>query len=213
MTSKERILACCNGCQPDHVPLTTWCFGFKPKKELIWEKSGKRIKHWYSLRMEHIHTLPECWDIQDDFRRVLAWQSLGVDDILDVSVPWSMHPDVTWKDSLIPRDAVYHYPVTVREYTTPAGKLRHAVYKTENDQGEGWVIQPDYPPLFDEYQPRCTMMSTAECLHASSVLPRSVSATASASRQKVFGSSIAIKRAPSIPVSQIIPSMPKAVHA
>ncbi len=151
MTSKERILACCNGCQPDHVPLTTWCFGFKPKKELTWEKSGKRIKHWYSLRMEHIHVLPEAWDIDDDFRRVLAWQSLGVDDILDVSVPWSMHPDVTWKDSLVPRDAVYHYPVTVREYTTPAGKLRHAVYKTENDQGEGWVIQPDYPPLFDDY--------------------------------------------------------------
>ena len=85
MTCRERILACCNGRKPDHVPLTTWCFGFKPKKELTWEKSGKPVKHWYSLRMEHIHTLPESWDLQDDFRRVLAWQSLGVDDILDVS--------------------------------------------------------------------------------------------------------------------------------
>ena len=139
MTSKERILACWNGIKPDHVPLTTWWFGFKPEKNLTWEKNGKQVKYWQSLRMEHIHVFPETWELEDDFKRVLAWQSLGVDDILDVSVPWSMNPDITWEDSLIPRDKAYKYPVMVREYITPSGRLRHAVSRTE-EPGEGWVI-------------------------------------------------------------------------
>ncbi len=151
MTSKERIISCWNGKKPDHVPLTTWCFGFTPPAESTWKKNGNPVKYWYSMRLEHIHLLPEPWELEDDFKRVLALQSLGIDDILDVSVPWSIDPGVTWEDSLIPRGKESEYPVMVREYSTPSGKLRHAVKKTGEDPGDGWVIQPDYVPLIEDY--------------------------------------------------------------
>ena len=48
------------------------------------------------MRMEHIHTIPQGWEPEDDFKRVQAWQSLGVDDVIDVSLPWSVDPRVSW---------------------------------------------------------------------------------------------------------------------
>ena len=69
MTSKERLSACWNGNSHDYIPLTTWCFGLRPKTELCWEHAGKTVKHWYSMRMEHLHTLEEPWGIEDDFKR------------------------------------------------------------------------------------------------------------------------------------------------
>jgi hypothetical protein len=101
--------------------------------------------------MEHIHTLPQPWDLEDDFRRVLAWRSLEVDDVLDVSVPWSMGPAVTWQDGRIPAGTIDLQPVLVRDYHTPSGDLRHAVRETGEDPGEGWVVQPDHVPLFEDY--------------------------------------------------------------
>jgi uroporphyrinogen-III decarboxylase len=41
--------------------------------------------------------------------------------------------------------------VLVREYETPSGPLRHAVRKTGEDPGEGWVVQPDHVPLFEDF--------------------------------------------------------------
>jgi hypothetical protein len=104
--------------------------------------------------MEHIHTLPEPWQLEDDFNRVLAWQSMGVDDILDISVPWSQNPDVRWKDRLIPAGGVggdARHPVMVREYDTPSGRLRHAVRQTGEEQGPGWVVQPDHVALMEDF--------------------------------------------------------------
>jgi len=101
--------------------------------------------------MEHIHTLPEPWDLEDDFRRVLAWQSLGVDDVLDVSVPWSLDAGVSWQDRRIEPAGEEPHPILVREYRTPSGNLRHAVRKTGEDPGPGWVIQPDHVPLFEDF--------------------------------------------------------------
>jgi len=102
--------------------------------------------------MEHLHTLPQSWQLEDDFKRVEAWFSLGVDDLLDVSVPWSRSPEVTWQDSVKPVGVLdARYPVMVREYQTPAGPLRHAVQKTGEDPGAGWVIQPDHVPLIEDY--------------------------------------------------------------
>jgi len=151
MNSKERLLAAWSGLPADHIPLTTWSFGFQPPPHLRWERDGREVAYWYSQRLEHIHTLPQPWDLEDDFRRVLAWLSLGVDDILDVSVPWSADPEVTWGDSVIPAGGEGPYPVLVREYQTPAGGLRHAVRQTGEDPGPGWVIQPDYVPLFEDF--------------------------------------------------------------
>jgi hypothetical protein len=164
MQSRERILAALNGQPQDHVPLTTWCFGFKPDPSLRWPSEPVRRlaepirrlaepvrTYWYSLRMEHIHTLPQPWTLEDDFARVLAWQSLGVDDILDVSVPWSCHPEVTWTDSILPAESENASPIAERTYLTPAGELKHAVRLTGEEPAPGWVVQPRTVPLFEDF--------------------------------------------------------------
>ena len=152
MPSKERILAAWRGEPHDHVPFTTWSFGFKPPEYLRWKRDGKEVKHWFTKRLEHIHTLPQPWELEDDFQRVLTWQSIGVDDILDVSVPWSINPEVTWKDSTVAAGILdEQYPVSIREYETPSGKLRHVIKKTGEDIGPGWVLQPKDVPLFEDF--------------------------------------------------------------
>ena len=147
MTSKERIFAAWEGRATDHVPLTTWCFGLPAPQHLRWQRDGRDVTHWYSMRMEHIHTLAQPWSLEDDFRRVLAWQSLGIDDILDVSVPWSTDPEVSWEDST---EEGPEATVLVREYRTPSGTLAHKVRKTE-DPESGWVVQPDHVPLIEDF--------------------------------------------------------------
>ncbi len=101
--------------------------------------------------MEHIHTLPFPWELKDDFNRALAWRSLGVDDVLDVSVPWSTDPNVMVKDSRRPAGPGEQYPVLAREYRTPKGNLRHEIRQTGEHQAEGWVIQPDVVPLIEDF--------------------------------------------------------------
>jgi len=153
MTSKERILAAIAGEPADHIPLTTWCFGFHAPDHLRWKTNGKEVKYWYSKRLEHIHTLPQPWELEDDFKRAKAWLSLGIDDVLDVSVPWGQDPEVTSRDSLIPPGGAggsESYPVMVREYQTPSGPIRHAVKVTENE-GDGWPVQPGHVPIFEDY--------------------------------------------------------------
>jgi hypothetical protein len=152
MTSRERILAAWTGKPADHVPLTTWSFGLTAPDSLRWEIDGVPRNFWYSGRLEHLHTLPQPWTVEDDFRRVLAWRKLGVDDIIDVSVPWGRDPDVTWKDTLVGVGKMdSQYPVMIRDYQTPSGSVRHAVRKTGEDPGTGWVIQPDCVPLIEDY--------------------------------------------------------------
>jgi hypothetical protein len=159
MTSKERILCVLNGETPDHIPLTTWCFGFQPPEHLSWKNNGNKINYWYTKRLEHIHTLPQEWSLKDDFKRALAWQSLEVDDVLEVSVPWSLSPEVTWKDSVIPagsKEGDEQYPVMVREYDTPLGKIHHAVKQTGKEP-DGWPVQPKKVPVIEDYNiPRAT---------------------------------------------------------
>ena len=118
MTSRERVLAALSGLPVDHTPLTTWCFGLPAPDALKWETDGVPREYWYSLRMEHLHTLTVPWTLDDDFRRVQAWASLGVDDLLDVSIPWSMAPEVSFRDSVLPAGTDGPYPFLVREYET-----------------------------------------------------------------------------------------------
>jgi hypothetical protein len=104
--------------------------------------------------MEHIHTLPQSWTLEDELQRVRAWQSLGVDDVIDVSIPWSVDPNVTHRDEQLQAGATdgdSNYPVMVREYSTPRGTLRHAVKKTGEEQGPGWVLQPERVPLIEDF--------------------------------------------------------------
>ena len=153
MTSKERILCVLNGKSPDHIPLTTWCFGFKPPDHLCWSSNGEKVNYWYTKRLEFLHTLPREWTLEDDFKRALAWQSIGVDDVLEVSVPWSIDPEVEWTDRIIPpggADGDEHYPVMVREYNTPAGRIYHAVKQTGKEP-DGWPVQPLYVPVIEDY--------------------------------------------------------------
>jgi hypothetical protein len=151
VTSRERILSAIDGRSIDHVPLTTWCFGLRAPAHLRWGNAAGPVDFWYSKRMEHLHTLPRPWDIEDDFCRVEAWLGLGMDDVLDVSVPWSADPAVSFTDSTVPPGGDESCPVLVREYRTPAGPLRHAVRHTGETPGEGWVVQPDRVRLFEDY--------------------------------------------------------------
>lgn len=152
MTSRERILAALNGTPADHVPLTTWCFGFPAPEHLRWETNGAEVPFWYTKRLEHIHTLPDPWELEDEFKRAAAWRSVGIDDVLEVSVPWGPAPEVSFCDRSIPvgePGGDERYPLLIREYETPSGTLRHVVKKTE-PEGEGWPIQPDHVPLFED---------------------------------------------------------------
>jgi hypothetical protein len=152
MNTRERILAAWSGEKADHIPLTTWCFGFSPPPNLRWTRDGVERTFWYTGRLEHLHTLPQPWTVEDDFDRARAWRSLGVDDVLDVSVPWSMDASVTYTDreesAGAPDD---HHPVMVRDYQTPGGALRHAVRRTGEEVGPGWVLQPGHVPLIEDY--------------------------------------------------------------
>jgi len=162
MTSRERLLSVIKGEKPDHIPLYCWVFGFTAPKHLRWRCNNHEVAHWYTMRLEHIHTLPEPWDIKQDFKRVERWLSLGIDDVIDVSVPWSVHPEVQIKDWCEPPSAKRPYTLLHREYTTPAGVLRHIVKKTEENQGAGWVIQSDKVPLFEDFNiPRATKHAVA----------------------------------------------------
>lgn len=149
MTSRERVRAAWEGRVADHVPLTTWCFGFRAPRELQWKRNGRPVTYWYSLRMEHLHTVPEGWTLEDDFARVRAWKAWGVDDILDVSVPWSVGANVRLADATGPGGA--EGGVMTRTYRTPAGALEHAVRRTTEHVPDGWVVQPDHVPLFEDF--------------------------------------------------------------
>ena len=152
MTSRERMLAAIRHQRVDRVPLYAWVFGFRAPEPVRWSRNGRPVEHWFTGRLEHIHTLPEPWDyVEDDFRRVDAWLRLGVDDVLEVSVPWGISHRVSWRDERRPAGTDGSpYPVLVREYSTPDGPLRHAVRQTGEDQGPGWVIQPDHVALFED---------------------------------------------------------------
>jgi hypothetical protein len=150
MTSRERITAAWEGKSHDHAPMTTWCFGFQPPEDLKWKTGGKKVNFWYTTRIERTSVLSEPWSVEDDFKRILAWRSLGIDDVLEVSVPWGIDPEVKWVDSAENR-LNGSVPAMTREYSTPSGRLRHTVKKTDEEPGDGWVRQPDHVPLFDDF--------------------------------------------------------------
>jgi hypothetical protein len=102
--------------------------------------------------VEHGHTLPEPWSVEDDFKRVEAWLSMGVDDVLEVSVPWSLAEQARYRDSVLPAGSQGRScPVLVREYDTPDGSLRHAVRQTLEKIEPGWPVQPDHVPIIDDF--------------------------------------------------------------
>ncbi len=151
MTSRERLMTAIDHKKPDHVPMLCWCFGLAVPPHLRWQREGRDVLHWYTMRLEHIHTLPEPWRAEDDFERVRRWFSLGLDDTLEVSPPWGVHPDVRIRDWREPPTAREPYSVLCRAYETPAGTLMHRVRRTDEEIGPGWVIQPDHVPLIEDF--------------------------------------------------------------
>jgi hypothetical protein len=106
---------------------------------------------WYTMRMEHLHTLPQPWDVSQCFKRVDARLSLGIDDVLEVSPSWSPDRRVTVRDyteaPVVQGDCL----LACREYSTPAGFLTHKVRRTGETVPPGCVIEPEFPPLFDDF--------------------------------------------------------------
>jgi hypothetical protein len=152
MTSRQRMLSAIRREQPDHVPLYAWVFGFCAPPHLRWSEGNQSINYWYTQRLEHLHTLPQPWDVTQDFKRVDAWLSLGMDDVLDVSIPWGISDRVTIHDTALPAGSCgVEHPQLIREYQTPDGILTHAVQQTGEEQPPGWVVQPACVPLFEDY--------------------------------------------------------------
>jgi hypothetical protein len=151
MNSRERLLAAIRYEKPDHVPMYCWCFGFPAPPHLAWQQDGRDVPFWYTMRLEHLHTLPEPWTVQHDFERVHRWFSVGLDDVLDVSPPWGMHPDVTFRDWQEPPSATEPHWLLCRDYNTPAGVLRHRVRRTDENVEPGWVVQPDKLVLIEDF--------------------------------------------------------------
>lgn len=150
MNSHERMLASIRHQQPDHVPMYCWCFGCAAPAHLRWQRRGREVPHWYTMRLEHIHTLPEPWSVEDEFERVQRWFSLGVDDVLEVSLPPGADPDVRIRDWQEPPTANEPYWLLCREYQTPAGYIRHIVRRTDEKFEPGWVVQPHHVPLIED---------------------------------------------------------------
>jgi len=73
MTSKERMITAIKGEEPDRVPLYCWVFGFTAPEHLRWREEGREVLYWYTMRLEHIHTLPEPWDLS----RISKGSSVG----------------------------------------------------------------------------------------------------------------------------------------
>lgn len=144
LTSRERLIKTIEGKEVDHTPLYSWVFGFSPPQHLRWKRDEEEVKYWYTMRLEHIHALPRKWDLEDDFKRVKTWLNLGIDDVLDVSFPWSINPEVKMKDWK-------EEDILCREYLTPAGSLVQKVRQTKEEIPSGWVIQPDKPKLFEDF--------------------------------------------------------------
>lgn len=151
MNSRERLVAAIQHEKPDHLPMYCMCFGFTAPPNLRWQSNGREVPHWFTMRLEHIHTLPEPWSVKDDLQRVLHWQSLGLDDALDVSPPWGMHPEVTFRDWQEPPTATEQHWRLCREYQTPAGVMRHIVQRTDEKMEPGWVVQPDKAVLIEDF--------------------------------------------------------------
>jgi hypothetical protein len=151
MTSRERLLAAIGGGRPDRIPLVCRVFGFRAPPELAWQQEGRAVPFWYTMRMEHLHTLPEPWDVGQDFKRVEAWLSLGIDDVLEISPPWGLDPQVTVRDYAEASAVGGDCPLSCREYSTPAGVLAHKVRQTGEAVPPGWVVQPEFPPLIEDF--------------------------------------------------------------
>lgn len=151
MDSRERLLAAIRLQKPDHVPLYCWCFGVQPPPSLRWQRNGQEVAHWFTGRLEHIHTLPAPWTVDDDLERVLRWRQLGVDDVIDISVPWGIDPAVRIRDWQEPPTATEPYRRLCRAYDTPAGILRHVVRQTGEQVPPGWVLQPETVRLIEDY--------------------------------------------------------------
>ncbi len=156
MNSRERLLTAIDGGKPDHVPLLCWCFGWEPPAHLRWRASdptltSEAVRHWYTLRLEHIHTLPQPWTLEDEFCRVERWLSLGLDDVIEVSPPWGIDPQVRVRDwQETSTTGARSETLLGRTYETPAGELRHVVRRTHEEVPRGWVLQPDHVPLFED---------------------------------------------------------------
>ena len=74
---------------------------------------------------------------------------------------------LTFKDIVIPpggEGGDEQYPVMVREYDTPLGKIRHAVKQTGKEP-DGWPVQPDHVPVIEDYNiPRAKKHLISEVL-------------------------------------------------
>jgi len=119
LPSRQRLLLAINHSQPDHVPL---------------------YLKWWSR--PYLSNKDDGW--RDQFERVKKTTKLGLDDTVGFEPPRAFSPDVKikrWKEAF----AGVRYPLLFKEYETSRGKLKQAVYQTED-----WPHGDDIP-IFTDY--------------------------------------------------------------
>ena len=146
MNSRDRLTAAWNGQKADHVPLTNWCFGITPPNEFLWSRDGRDVTHWYSGRMEFLHEIPGGWTAEDEISRFRMWRRFGIDDMLEISLPWGRNPTVEMSDEFDASTAEM-----TRTYITPEGELIHKVRRTGESIPPGWVTQPPVVRLIEDF--------------------------------------------------------------
>ncbi len=52
MSSRGCILAAIRHEPPDRVPVWCQCYGFTAPPHLRWQRDGREVTHWYSMRLE-----------------------------------------------------------------------------------------------------------------------------------------------------------------
>ncbi len=94
--------------------------------------------------MEFLHQIPGGWTVTDELSRAAAWRSLGIDDVLELTVPWSTEERVSYQDTASGN-------VMERRYGTPEGDIVHRVRKTRETLAPGWVTQPNAAVLIEDF--------------------------------------------------------------
>jgi uroporphyrinogen-III decarboxylase len=126
LSSRQRLLTTISHVEPDHVPF---------------------VMHFHEYPQEE---LPPHLRHRDQVERTERLLAIGIDDILQVSPPWRMHPEVrarVWKE----RPAGEPYPVLHKVYETPKGPLTQVVKQTAD-----WPHGDEVEVFSDHNIPRST---------------------------------------------------------
>jgi len=126
LSSRDRLLTTISHVEPDHVPF---------------------VMHFHEYPQQE---LPAHLRHRSQVERAERLLAIGLDDTLQLTPPWRMHPEVrtrVWKE----HPAGEPYPLLHKVYETPKGPLAQVVKQTED-----WPHGDDVEVFSDHNIPRST---------------------------------------------------------